>query len=102
MRDFNKEADILEGLQSPYIVKFYGAMVTDEYHCFVSEFAGLGSLESIYKNYDVSEPFKYKFISDIAYGVSYLHSMNIIHRDLKPDNVLCFDVTNVMAPVNCK
>ena len=101
MNDFNREADILEEIKSPYIVKFYGAMITDEYYCSVTEFAPCGSLENVLKK-QVSSVMRIKFLCDIAHGMMYLHQNSIIHRDLKPGNVLCFDCTNVSAVACCK
>ena len=101
VNDFNREADILEEIDSPYIVKFYGAMITDEYYCSVTEFAPCGSLEDILKG-KVSPVMRIKFLRDISHGMTYLHQNSIIHRDLKPGNVLCFDCTNVSTVACCK
>lgn len=84
----------MEEINSPYIVKFYGAMITDEYYCSVTEFAPCGSLEDVLKK-QITPIMRIKFLCDISRGMLYLHQNSIIHRDLKPGNVLCFDYTNL-------
>lgn len=101
--DFNNEADILEKIDSPYTIKFYGALVTDEYYCFVTEFAPCKTLEEVAALPSISPQMRVRYLWDVARGMEYLHGINIIHRDLKPGNVLCFNMINPMfsGPV-CK
>lgn len=96
--DFNNEADILEKVKSPYTIKFYGALVTDQYYCFVTEFAPFKTLEEISKSQAIFPLMRVRFLYDISRGMEYLHNINIVHRDLKPGNVLCFNTTDPMSP----
>ena len=96
--DFNNEADILEKIDSPYTVKFYGALVTDEHYCFVTEFAPFKTLDEALRLPSISPMMRTRYMCDIARGMEYLHSVNIIHRDLKPGNVLCFNETDPQSP----
>lgn len=92
--DFNNEADILEKINSPFTIKFYGALVTDEYYCFVTEFAPFKTLDEVAKLPNISPLMRVRYLCDVSRGMEYLHSVNIIHRDLKPGNVLCFNMVD--------
>ena len=103
---FIRESVILNKLDHPAIVKFYGINL----HNFVdptsqdgimleptilTEYLSNGSLDVILQNErrsiahpDWNATKKYICILGICHAMRYLHTNNIIHRDLKPANIL--------------
>jgi len=75
---------------SPHIVSFYGAYLSDPHICMCMEYMDKGSLDNIYKK---SGPIASDVLGTIAFaivsGLTYLYDVHrIIHRDVKPSNVL--------------
>lgn len=101
---FIREVQILNKLNHPAIVKFYGI----NFHSFkdpdqlkptiLTEFITNGSLKEILnkeKN-SIADPNwtptkKYICLLGISDAMRYLHSQGILHRDLKPENILIDD-----------
>ena len=84
-----REIDILKSVCGINVVKFYGAVVTEEKILQVTELMDLGSLEKLLKKEKLNMEMKIKIMQEVAVGMESIHNENIIHRDLKPDNVLC-------------
>jgi len=86
--EFEKELDIMSELDSDYIVRVYGSLITEKLFYIAMEYIPLGSLSSAYKEYMLSTFMRCRLMLDVARGMEYLHDHGIIHRDLKPGNVL--------------
>ena len=106
---FIRESGILNQLDHPAIVKFYGI----NFHKFIdptsqeaikleptilTEYLKNGSLSLILHNerhsiahHDWDATKKYICILGISHAMRYLHSHGILHRDLKPENILLDD-----------
>lgn len=85
-----RELQIMHDCNSPYIVSFYGAFISDPNICICMEFADKGSLDGIYKKIG---PIDIDVVGKVALGVleglTYLYDVHrIIHRDIKPSNIL--------------
>lgn len=98
---FLRESQILNKLNHPAVVKFFGI----NFHSFIdqtkleptilTEYLPCGSLKSILSAGRKGNPVKAwnatkKYISllGITHAMRYLHENKVIHRDLKPENVL--------------
>ncbi|CAJ0577915.1 unnamed protein product, partial [Mesorhabditis spiculigera] len=80
------------------VVNFVDEMIDDQFHYFVLEYCGGGTLleridESPYGRLSPKECCLY--ISGVIEAVLYLFSQRILHRDLKPANVFLVDERNI-------
>jgi serine/threonine protein kinase len=85
-----QEIEILQKLDHPNIVKYFGHFFEEEKLYIVLEYIEGGDLKSyLRKNKPpLSEEIVLSFFSQLVSGLSYAHSFKIIHRDLKPANIL--------------
>jgi serine/threonine protein kinase len=84
------EARFLISLQNPYVVRVYGAGITDDNFFFIAMelLQGGGTLRSILlKREKLSWRVALPLFAKIAEGVHAAHKMDAIHRDLKPENI---------------
>jgi tRNA A-37 threonylcarbamoyl transferase component Bud32 len=88
---FDREAQILAGLDHPKIAKVLDHFVENEHHYEVIEFnSGMDLRRFVGERGPQPEDFVRKWGEQISEIVTYLHSQNppVIHRDLTPDNIL--------------
>ncbi|CAI5450432.1 unnamed protein product [Caenorhabditis angaria] len=86
-----REANLVNGLQHPNIVRLLGVCTEKPYFGLLLELCEGGSLRRVYHdNKQKTIPFRVlvDWALQIASGMEYLISQGYVHRDLKADNVL--------------
>lgn len=89
--DFAMEADMMQRLDHPNVVKLYAAYSRPP--ALVLEYVPMGSLDHVLRGMGAGPlqwPLIFRMALDIARGMEYLHAHEprILHRDLKSPNVL--------------
>lgn len=86
------EINMLSKLEHPNIVKLIGACSVGQNLCLCTEFSDIGSLASFIhvdkQMYSLGAV--YRWGTEIAVALEFIHSKQILHRDLKSANVLIF------------
>ena len=83
------ENDILNELDSPYIVKIYGAFEADGKIHLIMDFLPNGDLSYFIKaNFPLKDEIIRFYSAEIVLFLEYMQKMKLIHRDLKPQNIM--------------
>ncbi|KAF0445712.1 kinase-like protein [Gigaspora margarita] len=90
---FIKELKQLSRSSHVRIIKFYGISLDSQKktHYIVMEYANNGTLRDYLRSYELKWPEKILLASQIAEGMTDLHSIDIIPRDLHTLNILIHD-----------
>ena len=89
IENIETEISIMINIKHDNIVRLYETIKTDKYICLIIDYCDGEDLNKyIKKNGRISEKQTKIFMTQIAAGLYYLHSLNLIHRDLKPHNIL--------------
>ena len=84
---FIQEANLIAGLNSPFVVKIYEHGLTNEYGYIAMEFFSRGDLKQR-AEMGLNHEIAIIYATHIAYGLEQIHSINVVHRDLKPANLM--------------
>jgi mitogen-activated protein kinase kinase kinase len=83
------EMAVLEVLDHPNIVDYYGIEVHRDKVCIFMEFCSGGSLANLLEHGRIEDETVIQvYALQMLEGLAYLHTSNIIHRDIKPENIL--------------
>ena len=83
------ESEILNELNSPFIVKIFGTFQTQKKVYMVLEYLSNGNFANFLKNNFPLKEDTIKFYSaEIVLFLEYLQSQKVVHRDLKPENIM--------------
>lgn len=86
---FEREARLLLGLQSPYIVHVFDYFIEGTSHYIVEEFVdGVSLAGLIEKQVSLGTELSLLIFLDVCYALKFAHHQGIVHRDIKPGNIL--------------
>lgn len=87
VKRFVLEASLARAIDSPHVVTIFEQGFTEQYGFMAMEFFPRGDLKHRIET-GITPQHAYRFIREIAMGLSAIHKIGIIHRDLKPANIM--------------
>jgi eukaryotic-like serine/threonine-protein kinase len=87
MRQFSKEAEIIQQADHPNIIKLYDHGKWENGLYIAMEFLQGISLKQLILQQNLTIRSALDVILQVAYALLHLHSNGVIHRDLKPENI---------------
>lgn len=86
--DYRNEADILQRLNHPNIIKCLGQFENVCYIYQVLEYIEGEDLFDLLGKKRFTNELALEYVKEIKRGLDYIHSKNIIHRDIKLENIM--------------
>jgi WD40 repeat protein len=88
LKEFQREANILTKLRSPYIVHFWGISLEKNTPYIIMELCQESLFDRLHSTQEITWEIRISWGERIAYGLAYLHKNKIIHLDLASRNIL--------------
>lgn len=84
---FVQEAELVAGLNSPFVVRIYEHGLTQRFGFIAMEFFPRGDLKQRMER-RLTPDVVFGYMSYIVYGLDAIHGIGVVHRDLKPANIM--------------
>lgn len=85
---FIAEYELIKGVDSEFIVKTYGTVVSSDGVAIVLEDFDGTPLSTLIKNGEVDYKLFLNISLRLTYALEVIHKLHIVHNDIKPDNIL--------------
>lgn len=89
IENLSQEKETLLALDSPFIIKLYSTLQSEQYCFFLLELARGGEFYELLLTYTTfSESWARFYASNVAVAFQHMHSRGVVYRDLKPENLM--------------
>ena len=87
IKRFIQEANLISGLNTPFVVKIHEHGLREDYGYIAMEFFSRGDLKQR-AEMGLQPEIAVIYTTHVAYGLEQIHAINVVHRDLKPANLM--------------